>query len=113
VSHPYSKPIAVLALIQLAVVFLGILAAGATQKVICDAMKDDLPRITRFILNQGLVLALVPLLWAGVTGHVVNRVESRQGAGTALVVSGVLLAVGLAVFMLAGTLGQMFIGHTL
>lgn len=106
-SNPDAKPIAIFALAQLGIIFLGILAAGVTAKLWRDATGMDPRSITLFVLNRGVLLCAIPLVWAAVTAHVRNNTPNSGIKGTVLLIAGPIIAVVLAVFMTGATLFQL------
>jgi len=107
-GNPYSRPIAILGLAQVGVILIGIAAAGLTCKLWRLALHDDFPppAITLWVLDWGLLLCLVPLVWAAITGWAQNRETTSRTVGTFLLLLGAGLAVALAVFLLGATLCQ-------
>ncbi len=106
--NPDAKPITIFSLLQVAIILLGILGAGMTSRFLRDAMGDEpLPPITLFVLNRGIILCLIPIVWAAVTAHVRTNIPNAGIKGTILLLAGPIIAVALAVFMLGATLLQL------
>jgi EamA domain-containing membrane protein RarD len=110
-SNPDAKPIAIFALAQLGIIFLGILAAGVTSKILRDSTGMEPPSITLFVLNRGILLCSIPLVWAAVTAHVRNNTPNPGIKDTVLLIAGPIIAVVLAVFMAGATLLQLCASH--
>lgn len=108
-SSSDAKPIAIFALAQVAIVFLGILAAGVTCKMMRDYAGHE-PPITLFVLNRGILLCAIPLVWAAVTAKVRTDASKSGVMGTVLLISGPIISVLLAIFMLGATLLQLCCG---
>ena len=110
-SNPDAKPITIFALAHLGIIFLGILAAGVTSKIWRDATGMEPRSITLFVLNRGILLCAIPLVWAAVTAHVRNNTQNPGIKGTLLLIAGPIIAIVLAVFMAGATLLQLFAFH--
>lgn len=106
-SHPDARPITIFALAQVMIVLLGVMAAGVTSKLLRDATGNEPPPVTLFVLNRGILLCAIPLVWAAVTAHVRGDVARAGAWRTVLLIAGPVIAVGLAIFMLVATLLQL------
>ncbi len=59
------------------------------------------------MLNRGILLCAIPLVWAAVTAKVRNDASKSGVIGTILLISGPIIAVLLAIFMTGATLLQL------
>jgi Mg2+/citrate symporter len=103
-AAPYTKPIAIFALMQITIIVVGILAAGVVAKLSGNFCWPT----TIFIRNSGFYFLLIPIIWGTVTAYVKNNSSGR--IGTILLYSGLVIAIVLAVFMFSATLGKLSTG---
>ena len=107
-SNPNAKPIVIFALIQLAVVFAGILAAGTYSGLSRNVLERELPDVTKFVFHAGILFAVVPLVWAAATAYIQNRSDTPSWLSRVMIVSGIVIAVVLAIFMYQATWAHYF-----
>jgi len=107
-NDPSTKPITILALMQVAVILVGILAVKLCSKLWVNSALQ-LPAVMRFVLNQGILLVAIPLVWVGVTTYVRSLTGARQIVRTGLILLGIALVVLLAAFMVIATVGQLWV----
>ncbi len=98
-SHPKARPVIIFALIQLGVVFAGILGAGVAERLTRELTGMPPRPLTLFVLNHGIWLGFIPLVWTGVTLTVLHSRRTGAFVESLLVFGGVALAVGLGVLM--------------
>ncbi|MDA3797600.1 MAG: hypothetical protein PF692_00765 [Kiritimatiellae bacterium] len=95
-AAPYTKPIAIFALMQVSIIVLGILAAGIASKMARDLGAATTGTII-FIRNHGIYLLFIPIIWGAVTAYVQNTSSGIKSA--ILLYSGLAIAIILALFM--------------
>lgn len=98
-SHPKARPVVIFALIQLAIVFIGILAVGVSGRIERELSSHPPSALSDFIRNHGPWLGLVPLVWLGTTLTVLHSRRTGALVEWLFVFGGVALAVGLAALM--------------
>lgn len=103
-NDPSTKPITILALMQVAVILFGILVAKLCFRLWVN-YEFRPPGVTQFVLNQGISLVAIPLIWVGITTYVRNLSGAPQIVKTGLLLLGIALVVLLAAFMVVATVG--------
>jgi hypothetical protein len=108
-----AKPLTIFALIQVAVILAGILSAGVFSKLWRETVDPNPPAVMMFVLNRGVVLLAIPVLWLLATLQVRSSGSTPEPLKSGLFLFGIVLALGLAAFMFIATVGQYIGLHSL
>jgi hypothetical protein len=110
-TDPHAKPLTILALMQIAVILLGIVAAGVFSKIFVAAFRTHPPALMTFVRDRGFLLLGIPMLWLLMTLLIRHSESQAHRMGVVLYVIGIALIVALAFFMVAVTAGSLSQGH--
>jgi hypothetical protein len=89
-----SRNAVVLALLQVGVIVIGILGAGASAKVLLAGNHGPTPWITRVVIDYGVAALALPVVWIGAYVRFARRPEaSDSGKALAFATGLVLLAI--------------------
>jgi hypothetical protein len=103
-SYFTTRNVVILALVQIGVCTLGVLAAAVSLKWHADFRMAQ-PTGLRYVAGYGWFALLLPVAWAAITLHLLRREEGSEGAKVLAVLSGVLLLAAL-VLVLWQTVGR-------
>jgi len=89
--------VVIVSLLQIGVIVFGVLACGIARKVLED---PALPTLTTLMLNQGVFLLAIPLIWVSIVLWPGRKQNASEGKKVVAFYSGILILVFL--FLLVG-----------
>ncbi|MDA3797598.1 MAG: hypothetical protein PF692_00755 [Kiritimatiellae bacterium] len=100
----YAKPITIIALIQLAIILLGMGAASVVARGYKDYY-EFMPASTWFIFQYGFILTIIPITWTSITAYINSNDKYTEKKKVMFIISGIVIAVILAISLVAAILG--------
>ncbi|MDA3797599.1 MAG: hypothetical protein PF692_00760 [Kiritimatiellae bacterium] len=105
----YSKPITIIALIQVAIILLGMGAASVALRIYREVeLSHYLRNSTNIVMNQGFFLVLIPITWTIITAYINSNEKYSEKTKVIFVWSGVAIAIILGIFIFKPTLFMLF-----
>jgi hypothetical protein len=75
----YSKPITIIALIQVAIILLGMGAASVALRIYREVeLSHYLRNSTNIVMNQGFFLVLIPITWTIITAYINSNEKIKK-----------------------------------
>jgi hypothetical protein len=97
-----SRNAVVLALLQVGVLVLGILGAGASARILQAGNHGPTPWLTRVVINYGVASLALPVIWIGAYVRFARRPEASESAKALAFATGLVLLAILSGIVVCG-----------